>query len=243
MRRAALVLAVAVVAAVLLFSKRGGPGGRAERNSTAPAEEAAPPGPPASARAGSTASDPPEAQAWQAVGDVNAARGSVEILLWWGDEPDRRIAYGPINDGRFAIELPVLAEMPAFLRRGAGLTAHASAPGFVSGESLRVPLADKEAGEIPLDVKLEPGVAVRGRVGPPQQRPPRCRPPASRAARPAPPSRAWAHEPPRARLPAVPSPRGDTEEEAFRNIREAIELYLEPAGDVGKGAKVVEVVV
>ena len=36
---------------------------------------------------------------------------------------------------------------------------------------------------------------------------------------------------------------GDTEEEAFRNIREAIELYLEPAGDVGKGAKVVEVVV
>jgi predicted RNase H-like HicB family nuclease len=36
---------------------------------------------------------------------------------------------------------------------------------------------------------------------------------------------------------------GDTEEEAFRNIREAIELYLEPAGDVGKGAKVVELVV
>jgi len=36
---------------------------------------------------------------------------------------------------------------------------------------------------------------------------------------------------------------GDTEEEAFRNIREAIELYLEPTGDVGKGGKVVEVVV
>ena len=36
---------------------------------------------------------------------------------------------------------------------------------------------------------------------------------------------------------------GDTEEEAFRNIREAIELYLEPTGDVGKDAKVVEVVV
>lgn len=36
---------------------------------------------------------------------------------------------------------------------------------------------------------------------------------------------------------------GDTEEEAFRNIREAIELYLEPAGDVGKGAKIVDVVV
>jgi predicted RNase H-like HicB family nuclease len=36
---------------------------------------------------------------------------------------------------------------------------------------------------------------------------------------------------------------GDTEEEAFQNIREAIELYLEPSGDVGKGGKVVEVVV
>jgi predicted RNase H-like HicB family nuclease len=28
---------------------------------------------------------------------------------------------------------------------------------------------------------------------------------------------------------------GETEEEALRNIREAIELYLEPTGDVGKG--------
>lgn len=36
---------------------------------------------------------------------------------------------------------------------------------------------------------------------------------------------------------------GETEEEAFRNIREAIELYLEPTEDVGKGGKVVEVVV
>jgi predicted RNase H-like HicB family nuclease len=36
---------------------------------------------------------------------------------------------------------------------------------------------------------------------------------------------------------------GDTEEEAFRNIREAIELYLEPSGDIGRGGKVVEVVV
>lgn len=36
---------------------------------------------------------------------------------------------------------------------------------------------------------------------------------------------------------------GDTEEEAFRNIREAIELYLEPTGEVGKDGKVVEVVV
>lgn len=36
---------------------------------------------------------------------------------------------------------------------------------------------------------------------------------------------------------------GETEEEAFRNIREAIELYLEPTGDAGKGGKVVEVVV
>jgi len=39
------------------------------------------------------------------------------------------------------------------------------------------------------------------------------------------------------------SSAGDTEEEALRNIRDAIELYLEPAGDVGKGARVVEVVV
>ncbi len=36
---------------------------------------------------------------------------------------------------------------------------------------------------------------------------------------------------------------GDTEEEAFLKFREAIELYLEPAGDVGKGAKVFDVVV
>jgi predicted RNase H-like HicB family nuclease len=39
------------------------------------------------------------------------------------------------------------------------------------------------------------------------------------------------------------SSAGDAEEEALRNIRDAIELYLEPAGDVGKGAKVVEIVV
>ena len=36
---------------------------------------------------------------------------------------------------------------------------------------------------------------------------------------------------------------GETEEEAFRNIREAIELYLQPTGDVGRGGNVIEVVV
>jgi predicted RNase H-like HicB family nuclease len=36
---------------------------------------------------------------------------------------------------------------------------------------------------------------------------------------------------------------GDTEEEALRNVKEAIQLYLEPDGEVAKGAKVVEVVV
>jgi len=35
---------------------------------------------------------------------------------------------------------------------------------------------------------------------------------------------------------------GDTEEEALRNIRQAIDLYLEPTGRVGRNAKVVEVV-
>ena len=36
---------------------------------------------------------------------------------------------------------------------------------------------------------------------------------------------------------------GDTEEEALENSREAIELYLEPSEEVGKDAKVIEVVV
>jgi len=36
---------------------------------------------------------------------------------------------------------------------------------------------------------------------------------------------------------------GDSEEEAIRNSREAIELYLEPTEEVGKGARVIEVVV
>ena len=36
---------------------------------------------------------------------------------------------------------------------------------------------------------------------------------------------------------------GDTEDEALQNIREAIDLYLEPTSDVGKGARVVELVV
>jgi len=36
---------------------------------------------------------------------------------------------------------------------------------------------------------------------------------------------------------------GDSEEEAIRNSREAIELCLEPTEEVGKGARVIEVVV
>ena len=36
---------------------------------------------------------------------------------------------------------------------------------------------------------------------------------------------------------------GETENEALENVREAIELYLEPSGGVAKGAKVIELVV
>lgn len=35
------------------------------------------------------------------------------------------------------------------------------------------------------------------------------------------------------------SQAGSTVEQALPNIREAIEFYLEPVGDIGKGAKVV----
>ncbi|MHC4339602.1 MAG: type II toxin-antitoxin system HicB family antitoxin [Planctomycetota bacterium] len=36
---------------------------------------------------------------------------------------------------------------------------------------------------------------------------------------------------------------GETEEDALANVREAIDLYLEPSGDVSDGARVIEVVV
>jgi hypothetical protein len=156
MRKVALVLALAVVAGLLLLSKRGGLGGRAERATTAPAEEAAPEAPSVSVE--------PKAPAWRAVGDVNAPSGSVEILIEWEDEPDMRIGSGAVVAGRYVVDLPKLAEVPAFLRRRAIVVARASAPGFFSGKSESLFLEDLAPGEIRLDVTLERGAVVRGRV-------------------------------------------------------------------------------
>jgi hypothetical protein len=162
MRRAATILVgacVLVAALCLLMLKGGGSGGRGERRAPPIAgEPAAPPAPPR------PAPPPRDAPPWRAVGDAKgAARGAAEILLAL-DHGERAIARGEVADGAFAIELPPLRDLSPVLLHRAKLVARIDAPGFLPARSAEVALKGREPGDVRLDVALEPGACVRGRV-------------------------------------------------------------------------------
>ncbi len=164
MRKAAIVLlgaGVLVAGLFLLMSKGGGSGGRGGRHAAEAADPAVvlpderpAPAPPAAG----------DAQRWRAVGDAKgAARGDVDILLFVWFHGERPVASGEVRDGCFEVDLPLLHEaLPAVLR-GAELIARIDAPGFLPARTA-VPLEGREPGAVRLDVTLEPGACVRGRV-------------------------------------------------------------------------------
>ncbi|HEX5137510.1 MAG TPA: hypothetical protein VFY93_11090 [Planctomycetota bacterium] len=166
MRKASVLLVgacVLVAALYFIMSKGGGSGGRGERRASGTADEpAAMPERPVPAPPTQTLA--PRAPPWRAVGDAKvAARGAVDVLLAL-DYGERAIARGVLADGTFAIDLPFVGDLPPVLLRRAKLVAKVAAPGFLPARSAEVALKDREPGDIRLDLALEAGACVRGRV-------------------------------------------------------------------------------
>jgi hypothetical protein len=155
MRKVVLFLALLFVIELVLLLKSGGSGGRAEPRAP-PVEEAAPEAP--------SVREPTRAATWRATGAVAAGRGDVEILIEWDDVAGERLAKGTIRDGRFAVDLPALAEMPVFVRSRARVYASVFVSGYLPGRSEPVALKGREPGEIRLDVSIQIGAVARGRV-------------------------------------------------------------------------------
>jgi hypothetical protein len=160
MRKAALLAAIlcaAVVALYLLEPEVGGRGGRGAEPDV-PVEAARAP-----AEAAPAAAPSPR---WRAVGEVRGdgpVTGAVEIRIEReGDE--ERLATGAVVDGAFALDLPALAERPEFLRKGASVFAVVVAPGHLPGRCEGLALDERAPGDLRLDVTLERGASIRGRV-------------------------------------------------------------------------------
>jgi hypothetical protein len=161
MKRAVPFLLLACAAVVGLYLLRPEARGRGGERPTAQAELAPPDVPPAQVAAPAS-----PAAGWRAVGEVRGdgpVKGAVEIRLE-RESAEERLAQGAITDGAFALDLPALDALPAFLRNDACVFAAVVAAGHLPGRSEAVALAGRAPGDLRLDVRLERGASLRGRV-------------------------------------------------------------------------------
>ena len=161
MRYVALALLLGLVAAGLYWLRDDDGASRAGDRKAAPEEVARWTTAPPAERESKTASS-----AWRVVGSVtpkDVPEAVVDVLLL-AEYHERILASATVENGMFAVELPQLSRLSAVQRHVGQLAARVVTLGQRPGRSETVPLRDREPGEVRLDVTIESGGTVTGRV-------------------------------------------------------------------------------
>ena len=161
MRYVALALLLALVAAGLYWLRDDHDARRSGAREAAPEKQV--PSATALPQSGAESEDAP---VWRVVGSVTPADvvEAVARVLLIADNHERILASGPVRNGEFAVEVAQLSKLSEEQRHVGELAARVDSPDRRPGRSEKVRLRDREPGEIRLDVTLEAGGAVTGRV-------------------------------------------------------------------------------
>lgn len=108
----------------------------------------------------------PDVPGWLVVGSVTPAGlvDPVAHVLLVADNYERILVSGPVRDGAFAVAAPQIAELSDVQRQAGELAVRVESEGRRPGRSDTVALRDRAPGEVRLDVVVDEGGAVTGRV-------------------------------------------------------------------------------